>query len=293
MQRAASVFACLAVVSLAPSFARADEADACIAAAEQSQPLQAAGHLRAARDLLLVCSKDACPRVVRSDCKKWLAAVDASEPSIVVQARNRDGGKLADVAVTVDGAPLAGRVDGEPVSIDAGDHVIRAQRDGGAGQPLAQEQHVTIRRGEHARAITFTFDVPSAAGTSHGGPSEGAPTEPPPDAPGSRRPIPAVAWVTAGVGVAALAGGAALWAVGLSERSALYAGCGQTAAKCTSSQVDTSRAKLVAGDVTFGAGIVAAGVAVWMGIRAKTSAPPAIGVDVGHGWGVVTYGGRF
>jgi hypothetical protein len=100
--------------------------------------------------------------------------------------------------------------------------------------------------------------------------------------------------VIGGGAVAALGTGAALWALGLGERSGLYSGCGTTPAGCTSSQVDSSRSKLIAGDVVFGVGLVAAAAAVWLGVRSRSqAAAPSVGVTYLPGGAMAAYTGRF
>ncbi len=63
----ASVVAAVAVCAK-PQAARADVANECMVAAEQSQPLRRDGKLIAARRKLLECERTACPAFVRDDC---------------------------------------------------------------------------------------------------------------------------------------------------------------------------------------------------------------------------------
>jgi hypothetical protein len=225
--------------------AHADEMDACIAAAEQSQVLRRDGHLRAAHEKLLVCARDTCPRAIHRDCKRWLGEVEVATPSVVIHAADAAGNDVLAGRVSVDGAPLEGALSGRAIPFDPGEHAIRIESGG-----RVVEQRIVIRQGEHDRLITLRFAA---------------------DAPPAARPIPAAAWVLGGVGAAGLATGAVLWGVGRGERATLYATCGVTHA-CDEAAIDRARAKLVAGDIVFGVSLAAVGAAVWWGI-AGSSAP--------------------
>lgn len=252
--------------ALAPSLARADEVDACIAAAEQSQEQRRDAHLRAAREELVVCARDACPRAIQKDCKRWLGEVEALLPTVVIHAVDAAGSDIVGARALVDGAPLPGALDGRAVAIDPGEHVLRVEA-GARGV----EQRIIIREGERARLIPLRF------------PAEEAP---------SPRSIPAGAWILGGVGTAALAGGVALWAVGQSEHGTLYATCGVTHS-CARDDVDSARAKLVAGDILFGAGLAAVGAAVWWSINATSAPPSPVAIQPVRGGGVLSFQATF
>jgi hypothetical protein len=316
VRRAAVTYVLVAIGLFARGARGANETDACIGAAEQSQPLQATGHLKAARELLLVCSRDVCPRVVRRDCKKWLANVEAAQPSIVVRVTDTTGEKLTDVTTTLDGAPLPGSL-GEAIAVDTGEHVVRAVRPGGA----TKEQQLTLRRGEQNRLVILTFEArastppapppekpapaPAPAPTPAPAPepdvtqtpdhAEKPGSETPPSDTGGEKPppgsepIPAVVWAVGGVSAAMLVTGVALWGVGLSERSSLYSGCGMTPAGCTQGQVSSSRSKLVAGDVFAALGVVGLGTAGVIGVLSRSKAAPSAAVTLLPGGGAATF----
>ena len=243
----------------------ADEVDACIAAAEQSQVQRRDGHLRAAHEKLVVCARDTCPRAIQKDCKRWLGEVEVATPSVVIHAADAAGADVLVGRVTVDGAPLEGALSGRAVKLDPGEHALRIEIAADAGAEAGErvvEQRIVIRQGEHDRLITLRFA---------------------PDAAPPARPIPPGAWILGGVGAAGVTAGALLWAVGRSERSTLYATCGITHA-CDDAAIDQARTKVVAGDIVFGVGIVAVGAAVWWGV-AGSSAPkiPVSAIPVAGG----------
>jgi hypothetical protein len=172
---------------LAPSTARADEAsrNACLQAYEGSQENRKAEALRSARQQLLVCASDSCPPIVRTDCIRWLAEVEAALPTIVLEARGA-GGPLFDVTVSLDGAPLVHQLDGRPIEIDPGLHTLTFEH---AGSPN-QEQKVIVREGEKNRLVSADW-TPAPA------PVAQAPAPTPPVA--MERPVPTSVYVALGV----------------------------------------------------------------------------------------------
>ncbi len=238
-----------------PGVAHAREADACVAAAESSQTLVRAGHLREAREKLLLCARDACPAVVQTDCKHWLADVEHSTPTVVVRAVDEHGADMVDVRVLVDGALLAERLDGRAIAVDPGEHVLRFEQ--GA---RSVERRVLVREAERDRLLTVDFPAPKSAAAAS------APEEPPP--PPSH--VPTGVWILGGVGAVAMGTGVYLWVRGRSDRDNLYATCGTTHS-CATSDVDAARTKVLVGDVVFGAGIVAVGAAVGWALLTPSS----------------------
>ena len=69
------------------------------------------------------------PAVIRQDCAERLAEVERAEPTIVFEAKDRDGLDVSAVTVTMDDTPLASSLDGSALSTDPGEHVF-ARRSG-------------------------------------------------------------------------------------------------------------------------------------------------------------------
>jgi len=190
--------------------APADSKQACVAASEKAQRYRLDGKLGDAQRELLVCSRDTCPSVVRSDCNVWLNEVNNLMPSIVVGAKDEDGADLVDVRVFLDGQKVLGRLDGKSMPVPTGEHTVRLERDG--AQPL--EQKVLIREGEKARAISFQWK-PGSGGTGSGSSGSGSGTgsgtgntggDTPPTTINREHTIPP--WIVVGVGGAtAITGG--------------------------------------------------------------------------------------
>ena len=263
------MFAALAVGLAAMAWvdaAVADEVDACIAAAEQSQLQRRDGHLRAAHAKLLGCAHDTCPRAIQKDCKRWLGEVEVATPSVVIHAANPSGADVLGGRLSVDGAPLEGALSGRAIPLDPGEHAFRME----AGE-RSVEQRIVIRQGEHDRLITLRFAA---------------------DAHLAERPIPTGAWILGGVGAAGLTTGAALWAVGRGERSTLYATCGITHA-CDESAIGRARTKLLVGDIVFGVGLAAVGAAVWWGVTGSIAHKVPVSATPVAGGGLVSWQARF
>jgi hypothetical protein len=143
--------------------ARADDADpkqACIAAAEQGQSQRDDGQYREARVSFLACAQDSCPKVVMQSCTKWLRELDESAPTVVLAAKDDHGEDLTDVRVTLDGAPFATQLDGKPIEADAGEHVLRFEREGST--PV--DVKLLLRAGEKARVVSVTLRSAGAVG---------------------------------------------------------------------------------------------------------------------------------
>ena len=85
----------------------AESVDECISAFESAQVERDQGRLTRARELLLTCSRELCPTVIRQDCREWLFELEPRVPTLVLRARLEDGQDVADVRVFVDGELLA------------------------------------------------------------------------------------------------------------------------------------------------------------------------------------------
>ncbi|MBS2012148.1 MAG: hypothetical protein JST00_04640 [Deltaproteobacteria bacterium] len=263
-QRRAVLAVGLAVAAFtagAPRAARADGAStsACIDAYEQAQRLMQGGKLRAARDKLLVCSRESCPKVSQNDCAGWLRDVARDMPSIVIVAQDGHGHDLADVRVSVDGEIVAERLDGRALPLDPGSHDLKLEA---RGRRL--EQKLLVRSGEQNRRVLVDFPDDAAPSTG----AVGAPaTVAGPKAATSAAPpehgeaLPTSVWVLGGVSVAALASFTAFAIVGKNQE-----GC---VPGCTASEVSDFRRSYVIADISLGIGVVAAGAALWIALTRR------------------------
>jgi hypothetical protein len=281
VRRASASFVATTVACvLVATAARADTSSDCAAAAEEAQPLQHDGKLRAARARLSACSQPQCPALVRSDCTRWLADLEASTPSIVVHATDRGGADLVDVQVVVDGELVVSRLDGRDIPIDPGAHVVRFEHARSA--PI--EEHIVADVGVQHRILSVTFAAAgsTSASTSAGPPSttgtspigEQTPTV------GSRTHRSVVLPLTlGGVGLVSAAVGGFAWGQGLSQcRSSIE----HSAPACTTDQLSGAHASLVAGDVLVigGVALAAAGLILWL-VQGSDAPPAAIAAATG------------
>jgi hypothetical protein len=213
--------------------------DECVTASEDAQTLRLKGQLRVAREKLLVCANEACPKLVKKDCGAWFDEVDRAIPTIVFSVRGASGSDLTDVRVSVDGVALLEHLDGKAVPVDVGPHKVRFEAPGLS----PQEENVVAREGEKNRIVTVTLAQPPAAVVTPppvvSPPTEtvdrAEPTHSPVDSP--RRGPSAATWVVGGLGLATLAVAGVVGAFSLNERSSLYDRCG-AAGTCSQADVD-------------------------------------------------------
>jgi hypothetical protein len=235
-----------------------NDREQCATSAEEAQQLRDDGKYRAAREKLTTCARNVCPATIRNDCLKWLSDLDRDAPTVVFGARDKDGNDVFDVKVSMDGVPIQEHLDGKPVLVDSGEHLVKFE---GAG--VTKEQRILIRAGERTRPITVTL------GTTPSAPPQ---TEPQAST-SSKRSSLAVPLVIGGAGVVALGTFAVLAISGTNDVDHMRHTCRPT---CAQSDVDSARHKILIGDVFLGVGVVAVGVATYMLLtRSSEDHPPA------------------
>ncbi|WP_437337912.1 hypothetical protein [Sorangium sp. So ce394] len=280
-----------AAACLQPARARAGDAEACFTASEEGQRLRDEGRLREARARFIACGGADCPDLVQSDCAGWLSDVTARVPTLILSAQDEQGHDVADVRVTIDGAPLSARLDGKAVEVDPGERVLRFERAGSA--PV--ELRLVVREGEKLRRVSARLGRTAAPGASAGAPGGGA--VPPREDRAASSPASALVLPIALGGVAA-GSGVAYAALGLSARAdadRLRATC---APRCAEADVDAVRAKILGANIAFGVGVaaLAGAVAALVLRRAEPGAPAAtaaVHVVPLRGGAAAALGGRF
>jgi hypothetical protein len=201
--------------------------------------------------------------LVKHDCDQWLVEVDASLPTVVISARDRDGRDIGDVRVLVDGAPFLEKLDGKAVSIDAGEHKIHFERAGES--PL--DQQIIVREGEKNRQVAVRF----GPAMDKSPPAKPPPVEPvPPSQPEVKRGPPVLALTLIGVGVVALGVSGYFEYQQIINYNALRDGCAQRH-NCLSSDIDTVASERLYAGIALGVGVVAAGVGA---VLLLTRGPP-------------------
>jgi hypothetical protein len=228
--------------------ARADiTKDQCIDANGKGQQLRREGKLMAARQQLRLCTDSACPAMVRDDCTKRLDDLEKAQPTIAFEVKDASGADVTAVKVTVDGKPLAERLDGAALPVDIGEHVFRFEV---AGQHPITRTLVLIE-GEKGRRERIAI-----GGATASLPAPVLPTAPSAaPVPGAHRPAGSapvfsaiethstgagmgtqkvLGLAAAGLGVAGIAVGSVFGVMTLSQKSQQQSDCGSSAS-CTSS----------------------------------------------------------
>jgi hypothetical protein len=245
------------------AFAR-DKA-ACLEAASRGQRLRDTHKLVEAREELRACAAIECPSVVQSDCANWLAEVEKALPSVVLTAKNGSGVDLADVKVSVDGQPLASRLDGRALPMNAGSHSFRFVGADGA----SLDQQVLVTEGEKNQRVAVVLGQAPATPL----PLQGAPTAG--DSGGSSGPSRTVGWVLAGAGVAGLGVATAFGIIALEDKNAH---CDANNV-CASGTVGGIKGAALASDVGWIAGgvLLASGAALVL-FAPRAARDPNLGV---------------
>lgn len=271
--------AALAGTLLLPAVVHADLA-ACIGASEQGISLRRSGHLREARIQLAACSAPSCPDEVRADCGKRMEALNAAMPGLVVGAKDVSGNDVTKADVAVDGIVVANVLDGRPIELDPGEHLVRVTA---AGLPSA-ERKLVVGEGEKNRHEGFVLGTPVVVVA----PPVSEPS--PPRRSKTRQTVGIVGGSLglAGIGVGAVFGALASskWSSSKSETTA-QASC-SSAAQCPAhasavSDHDTAVTYATISTVGFGVGgaLLVAGVVTFLTApRTTTSSTPSAWLHV-------------
>jgi hypothetical protein len=255
----------LALLAAAPT-ALADAAEVkkqCGAAYVDAQKLRKDGSLVSAREKLIACGRDECAAAIKNECAAWLSEVNASIPTFVVVAKDKDGNETLALKVYVDDELVKDGLDAKAIEVDPGTHKLRLELEG--ADPI--EQELVLQEGRKNRIVEVSWqkDAPAAPATAE--PDE----EIPPDRPLEKPGPPVVSYVLAGVGVLALGGTAYFWLTAASEKSDLDA-CKPA---CDQADVDAVEQKRLFGDIALGVGVVSLGAAAYFWFSQPGAPPPA------------------
>jgi hypothetical protein len=300
MRRILPFVAVAALQALLVGEARGNEKQRCISASEEGQELRDDGNYRRAREAFSACARESCPPLVRRDCAHWQADLEETWPSVILSVKDSGGRDLSNVRVLLDGEPFASRLDGKPVRVDPGEHVLRCEAD---GYPAA-EQRVVVRAGEKNRMVDVRLGsasrqtgqlapdgrVAGAGAADDGARGHSESTH----GLGGRRTS---ALVFGALAVAAFGTEAYFGLTGLSDRNDLMAQpCAQTST-CPPSAVDAIRMKFTVADISLGVGVVSTILAAYLFFSAPGSEPnmPSARVDFAPvpGGGGATFAGAF
>ncbi len=242
----------------------------CISSAETGQTLRAEGKLLDARAAFAQCTAAECPGPVRKDCGHWVEELDAASPSFSIRLEDPAGHEVDAGQITVDGKPRAPSDRGRATPIDPGTHVFEWVRPEGNVRA-----DVVLHEGEQNKIVLLKAPpVPGQGGGGDGdvatGDGTGGTSGSSSAGGASHRSASNLPWIVGGSVALASAGvGFVLWGVGSHEHSTLQDGCATTHS-CSSSDVNSSRDKLIVGDVLVGVGIVAAASAVYFFVKSRS-----------------------
>jgi hypothetical protein len=202
-------------------------ARSCLDAFNDGQRLRANGQLLAARRELSTCAADSCPELMNKPCAQWLAELRVLLPSIVVSATRADGSAVEAGRIEVDGVAARDRFGGDPIELDPGKHVVRAEIPGIAPRQAEFE----IAPGTHSLPIRLRFEAPPRAPSAPQSAAAKAPAEE-----GPSHALAAVGWTGVAFGAAGLVVGAITGGVAVSNKSRLKDDC--AAGACTQDDID-------------------------------------------------------
>jgi hypothetical protein len=261
------------------------EKQACVAAADHGQQHRDEGKHRLAREDFERCAQESCPRIVRKDCGQWLIDLEQQRSTVVIRARDEKGRGLTRVEVALDGEPLASQLDGQPIVVDPGEHVVRYEAPGSR----AVEQRLTIKAGEKDRLLevrlTSAAPPPPPPSAADGASRDGGPFD----------SIPLPTWILGGTALAAFAGATYFGVSGVNQRSDAL-GSGGCAPDCSSSEKSSIRTKFLLADISLGVGVVSAGLATYFFLRPREPQPgpaAAVGFAPHTSGGMATVRGQF
>jgi hypothetical protein len=258
----------------------------CIKTYEDFVPLRKNHQLKAARAKVLLCSSEACPADIRTECLNRLAEIDASMPTVVFEAKDAAGAMVFAVKVKMDGDLLTERLQGSALPIDPGEHTFTFEV---AGRQSV-EKHLMIFEGDKLRRERVEFEA--LATPKSGAPPAGAllksePIEPPPPAakaPSGKGRIAALA--LGGVGVVATGVGVAYSFVAMSRRDHASSICPNDCAGTSGVNAwddAHSAGNIATGGFIVGAATIASGVAVWLLAKPAAERAPASQISLGPG----------
>jgi hypothetical protein len=88
------------------------------------------------RTQMRLCARPECAGLLGGqmvkDCTAWLAAAEATMPTVILSARDPAGNDVTDVTVTVDGVVVATKLDGTAVAVEPGSHTFKFTSAAGA-----------------------------------------------------------------------------------------------------------------------------------------------------------------
>ena len=248
LQRGAVALTLVSFVSAISVPASAQDAERCVTLHTSGQDSREKGRWVAARENFVQCALDSCPSVVREECAKLLASLDASMPTVVFQARDAAGRPTSQVEVRLGSKVFLPQLKPTAVPIDPGQHTFTFRTTDGT----SVQQQVTAVEGQKNQLVGIDF-----------APRKQDPVKAPGDAgaESSMAGIPVGAYVLGAVAVVGLGSFGYFSLTGKSKQSDLEGSC---APRCSDSDYDDMQRNFVIADVSLGVALVAGGLATWL-----------------------------
>ncbi|WP_437605066.1 hypothetical protein WMF20_28235 [Sorangium sp. So ce834] len=246
----------------APEAGAASGVKQCIAAHAEVQRLRKEHQLLEAGRALKGCARSDCPAPVLRDCGAWVDELERATPSIVFNVTS-GGEQVTGSRILVDGQPVELSSSGAPLKLDPGKHTYRVELAG--HKPVSKE--LILFEGQRFRQLNVALEPLVEAPVP---PAQASVTE-------TYRPVPALTYVLAGLGVAGGASFAVWGLMGRSERDHLEQTCSP---KCADSDLDAVRTRYLIADISLGVGAAAlAGAALTYLLRPTKERPIAVSVE--------------
>jgi hypothetical protein len=241
---------------LGRNVARAETAPTreCIEAHANGQVARGQGGLLQARSYFHSCAAESCPQIIRDDCAKFGAEIEALLPTVVVVARSTSGQDLAGGTVKIDGSAQGLPVDGRAIFVDPGSHVFKVITRDGAEASVT----TSIGASEKNRPVVVVPPPRESAASDAPGPAEG-------------RKISPLVYVFGSLGVAA-AGSFTYFALDGHSREKTLEECKPG---CDPSDVSKMHRSYLVADVSLGVAVASLGLGAYFLLRPPSAAPPA------------------
>jgi hypothetical protein len=241
-----------------PAFA--DDRAACVDAVGKGQNLRDAHKLVEAREQFRTCARQQCPPAIQRDCTTWLDATEKNLPSIVIIAKDPNGGSLIDVTITVDGSLLTTKLDGRAQPMNPGPHAFHFESGGEQvdQQVLVvegiQNQPVTVVIGHKQASQTpdKSQEHQESRTTEHGG-----------------SPVGTIGWVLGAVGLGGIVIGSISGGLAIGNKNG--ANCDPSTKQCDAGPLTAAHTAAAVSDIGF----IAGGVLLATGVVMILFAPKA------------------
>jgi hypothetical protein len=259
-RRIAASLALVASLGTLPALAAEPTKQQCVAANDAAQDYRQQGKLHAAREKLALCVSQSCPGPVREDCAQRLEELDRVTPTVVLEAIDAAGNDLSAVRVTLDGQPLADKIDGAAIAVDPGEHHLVFETE---GQPSV-EKTVVLREGEKGRRIRAVLGGTAEPRSTREAAKPEAP-EAPSDGSGQRT----VGLVLAGAGVVGVVIGSVFGLAAKSTYDQASQACRDGTGPCLGADVGHSndahsQAAVSTGAFVVGGALIAGGLVLYL-----------------------------